>query len=164
MTWQITNLYSPYPRSSTWKGRVPQGRKIWWDIGTSVYRSSFEKSCQVQLPVKIPARTPARSKLCKKSCQPLTAQLFICQLWENPWRLHIVKTLIQIITWIINSQEERSRYEALALISEQDDPEMALDLLLGLVLAIIFSYQQIHASHRSFTKNFRYLKWRYWTL
>ena len=40
------------------------------------------------------------------------------------------------------SQEERSRYEALALISEQDDPEMALDLLLGLVRAIIFSYQQ----------------------
>ena len=29
------------------------------------------------------------------------------------------------------SQEERSRYEALALISEQDDPEMALDLLRG---------------------------------
>lgn len=29
------------------------------------------------------------------------------------------------------SQEERCRYEALALISEQDDPEMALDLSPG---------------------------------
>mgnify|MGYP002804401458 FL=1 len=43
------------------------------------------------------------------------------------------------------SQEERSRYEALALISEQNDPEMALDLLLALGSSEAFKLLQRQA-------------------
>eukprot|EP00435_Cladocopium_sp_Y103_P023128 s2067_g5.t1 len=46
--------------------------------------------------------------------------------------------------------EERSRYEALALISEQDDPEMALDLLLALGSSEAFKLLRRQAAGEKF--------------
>lgn len=48
------------------------------------------------------------------------------------------------------SQEERCRYEALALISEQDDPEMALDLLLALGSSEAFKLLRRQAAGEKF--------------
>lgn len=58
---------------------------------------------------------------------------------------------------MIFRQEERSRYEALALISEQNDPEMALDLLLGSPWLRWLVVHQIHASHKTPPSSLRLL-------